>query len=436
MLIGIDSTDSRDGGCTTHVALAAWSRLRGLAVRVGPRLVRLNPNIPHKTRGNGALCLELGHPVGPTTVIGEFGGSVLHSAERLREPSIAEAERAFEVVQSIIEELRQASPQANSGLVLFRRPPPRTLYEAAASRLVEPFDVEPDRQAAWGDRRGLVGAIAACAWPAERGTHELILYRERGRIGTRRGLDPGLGARLDAVEGTFDNWDPESGHLRAAPASPCPVLAGIRGTDAEALLLAREVVGPELAAGWARFQTNQATGDHLRDLSVDQVRPFDSVRATVRVEEEPQTIRGGHVFVEAADDTGSIRLAAYEPTKAFRHHVRALRPGDEVVVEGGVHEDPRVLALEAFTVQREASGTRLVAPECPSCGAAMRSRGAQGGYRCGVDGVELPARSVPFQRGAERGIRVTVPVLVRRHLQRPESVREQDLYLARVRALA
>ena len=59
--IGFDDTDSTRGGCTTYVAALIIERLRKLDVSFidYPALVRLNPNVPWKTRGNGALCLRI-----------------------------------------------------------------------------------------------------------------------------------------------------------------------------------------------------------------------------------------------------------------------------------------------------------------------------------------------------------------------------------------
>ena len=53
--IGMDDTDSARGMCTTFLAYVIVDGLlaRGAAFLDYPRLVRLNPNIPWKTRGNG-----------------------------------------------------------------------------------------------------------------------------------------------------------------------------------------------------------------------------------------------------------------------------------------------------------------------------------------------------------------------------------------------
>ena len=60
--IGIDDTDSRKGMCTTYLATIMIERLEKEKVGklIGfPRLIRLNPTIPYKTRGNCAVSFLL-----------------------------------------------------------------------------------------------------------------------------------------------------------------------------------------------------------------------------------------------------------------------------------------------------------------------------------------------------------------------------------------
>lgn len=60
MHVGFDDTDSVKGGCTTYIAAVLVQELLSLGVEFidYPNLIRLNPNVPWKTRGNGALCLR------------------------------------------------------------------------------------------------------------------------------------------------------------------------------------------------------------------------------------------------------------------------------------------------------------------------------------------------------------------------------------------
>ncbi len=60
--IGLDDTDSPSGGCTTYVGAVLVEKLSriGCSFVDYPNLIPLNPNIPLKTRGNGAVCLRVG----------------------------------------------------------------------------------------------------------------------------------------------------------------------------------------------------------------------------------------------------------------------------------------------------------------------------------------------------------------------------------------
>ena len=56
------TTLTREGRCTTHLAFKVVEHLKkkqGAKLVDYPLLIRLNPNIPWKTRGNGAVCLRL-----------------------------------------------------------------------------------------------------------------------------------------------------------------------------------------------------------------------------------------------------------------------------------------------------------------------------------------------------------------------------------------
>jgi len=59
--IGLDDADSPYGGCTTHLGylLASYLRRRNAVFLDLPYLIRLNPNVPVKTRGNGAISLHV-----------------------------------------------------------------------------------------------------------------------------------------------------------------------------------------------------------------------------------------------------------------------------------------------------------------------------------------------------------------------------------------
>ena len=58
--LGMDDIDSPKGGCTTHFACLLVEEFENHNVNWidYPNLIRLNPNIPFRTRGNGAVALR------------------------------------------------------------------------------------------------------------------------------------------------------------------------------------------------------------------------------------------------------------------------------------------------------------------------------------------------------------------------------------------
>ena len=73
MFLAIDDTDSTKGMCTTFLATEMIRAVEDLDLIGLPRLVRLNPAVPWKTRGNGALCIRFGKGRGRRRLAGRIG---------------------------------------------------------------------------------------------------------------------------------------------------------------------------------------------------------------------------------------------------------------------------------------------------------------------------------------------------------------------------
>ena len=61
LYVGIDDTDSSSGMCTTYITCVIISKLKdcGFNITEYPLLIRLNPFVRFKTRGNGATSFKL-----------------------------------------------------------------------------------------------------------------------------------------------------------------------------------------------------------------------------------------------------------------------------------------------------------------------------------------------------------------------------------------
>jgi tRNA(Ile2)-agmatinylcytidine synthase len=428
MWIGVDDTDSPRGGCTTWIAteLVRLARDRDLDLLEEPRLVRLNPNIPWKTRGNAALALHVGRGRGTGTVVGELDHRPIRAFPRGTSVSPSEVASFREAAWTRVQALAAKDPGTDPALVVTSRPLPAELYWRAVREVVAPEEVLAILRAsnAWwradGDHRGLVGASAAVSWPGVRRTWELTTYRGSERWGSRREVDP-QSVRDAAREhpSLFLCDDPRTRRLLVAPHTDCPILFGLRSTARASLLTARLGVRSEPVERWILFRTNQATGDHLAARPAAKIGPYESARVRVTVSGPPRSAPGGHAYISVRDAAGDpLECVAFEPTKTLPRVVRSLACGDQLVLSGSRSEDP-TFRLEAIRVVRLAP--RFAAPRAPSCdrcGRRTRSMGRDRGYRCPVCRRRWPPEAARRARLRSPTIaRVTHPTpSARRHL--------------------
>jgi tRNA(Ile2)-agmatinylcytidine synthase len=338
-IVGIDDTDSSRGWCTTYLAFRIAADLHDeISVVPYPRLVRLNPNIPFKTRGNAAVCLHFEAP---------------------------DPDRAFRLLCGKLEELSDVEGGANSGLVFLSdaglAPSFKPLYRRALSQVVNPAGVRSSlnergiRHHTLGNGMGLVGAAAALGFDeSDDHTFELISYRGRGAWGTERALDASSVKEMDArtFPHTFNNYDYQKRRALIAPHGPDPVFAGVRGDSPRAVLKAFSLLRyEEKLEGRMIYMSNQHTDAHLgRPLDW---KAFSSGWAEGRVE-SVETGRGGHVYA-ALDGGGRSRPCAfYEPTGDLRRAARLLAAGDRVRLYGGIRRPTtahqRILNVEKMEV--------------------------------------------------------------------------------------
>src|SRR5437870_10820742 len=418
--MGIDDTDSEKGGCTTYTVTALLQDLieRGFKPSDFPWLVRLNPNIPWKTRGNGALAVHF----------------------FVEEEQIENVQRlAIETV----ERTTVASARGTDPAVAFLKGRvPRTLREYATRALHDGLsDGEARVVAAKAGAevhalmgvRGMIGSLAAigASLDSVENTFESIAYRIRENLGTPRNIDHESVKLMNAKHGngTFNNLDSESGRVLVSPHGPDPVLLGIRGYGPQDVLSAfNEVHLGEEVERVMIFRTNQGTDAHLGKMRrAAELRPHQSGSLTGRVEDAPRVVRGGHVIFRLRDDSGLIDCAVYRPTGSLAIAARDLLPSDRVRVWGGVRglrQGRPTLNVEKFEVLRLVEKIEYANPMCEDCGARCESMGRGQGLRCKRCGQEAENASKILVR-QQRHIGPTAyvpPLRARRHLARPDPV--------------
>ncbi len=403
MWIGVDDTDGPDGGCTTFVltSIVGAARNLGFDLLGYPRLVRLDPNVPWKTRGNGALAVRFGRGRGPSQMIGEIDGRPVRSFPRGDRQGAGAEDRLFEAARAEVKAGSSRARRTDPALVAAPRCPESRLYRRAVSEVVARSLARRALQEAggrsWfrGSARGIVGATAAIAWPGRRRTFELLAYREPDRIGTRREVDAASvreAARRHPE--LFLCYDERTRRLLVAPHTACPILFGLRSTRAGILPEILHELRSEPVGRWLIFATNQGTGDHLTPRRGGAWPPYaaGSVEGTVR--SVPEVLPGGHVRFQLSTGSGaSLECWAFEPTKSLPKVARTLLPGDRVRVDAGRGSAPE-LHLEGITLLHlEERRGPARAPRCPRCRRATESRGAGRGYRCPQCRTRFPPES-------------------------------------------
>ena len=343
-LLGVDDTDSKFGHCTTHLAYLIVDELLrlGCGVPAYPRLVRLNPNVPFKTRGNAAVCVEF------------------EASERL-------ADDAFRAAERLLLAEADVANGANSALIMAReeRDPEffRRLYLRALNGVVNFRGVIRElskmgvRHKLLGNGMGAVGAAASLGFKeSDDHTYELIAYRMPGSCGTPRAVDPSSVAEMEAATfpHTFNSLDHGSGRVLVAPKGPDPVLLGVRGDSPTAVLDAfRRVRFDEEPLGYMVYATNQCTDAHLDEELQVPLKAYSSGWLTGKVA-STRVERGSHMTISLSVGDSKVACMVYEPSGDLRFMARLLRAGDKVRVFGGVRrassKNPAALNVERIDV--------------------------------------------------------------------------------------
>jgi len=418
MHVGFDDTDSARRGCTTYVAALLVEILERLGVRLidYPNLVRLNPNVPWKTRGNGALCLRIRYDQNLERKVKEIVTSTVEQLSDLEsrgtEPGIVflRGARIPKEIQAFAERTISHVVSLKDALKLLKK------YEAEA--------------VGFKNGRGMIGSLAAVGQTL-RGDHtyELIAYRRPEYYGSRRKVDEASIFKMDEATApyTFNNVDSEKKRVIITPRGPDPILFGIRGENPEILRRAFAMVRAyEPIERWVIFRTNQGTDAHLRKLAkLSQAEPYESIIAKGIVSRNPIVIPRRHVIFAIKDSSLQVDCAAYEPTGILRRSAAELLIGDRLEAYGAVRPStfnrPLTINLEKIRVLSLTGKVLHQNPLCTKCGKRLKSMGRNKGFRCEKCGLryrELTKIETIVKRELKRGLYLTA-TRSQRHLTKP-----------------
>jgi tRNA(Ile2)-agmatinylcytidine synthase len=413
--IGFDDTDSTNGRCTTHLAYLLTNVLiKKFKVNFidFPLLIRLNPNIPLKTRGNGAVCLRI-----KGRKYDEIKEETLHIIENYSDlENGANPGLAFYEKNNIVNDLISLSNNAMDKVLS------RQLAEKIAKRNNIQYHL-------FGKGYGLVGALAAIGCQLNNDhTYETIAYRKKENIGTIRKIDEYKVKKLDdeSFPYTFNNFDYRKNRILIAPHGPDPVFCGIRGENPviTSLFVKNLQINEELD-GHMVFRSNQGTNLHLtEERRLSKILPFTSGHINCQVITKPTIINGGHIIFYVKDDLNDVLpVAVYEPTQLTKVAV-LLEIDDKIEIGYGAHiksNNLKTLNLEYLVIKELKEILYYKNPLCENCGKATKSEGKNKGFQCARCKIKKRNESkiaVKKNRKLICGLYIPDPI-AHRHLTKP-----------------
>jgi len=409
--VGFDDTDSRNGMCTTFLAYKIVEHLRKEKVKFldYPYLIRFNPNIPWKTRGNGAVALK-----------------IQTKTPNLIKKDIIDFVKRYSAIQD----------GANPGLVFYENSEiPKefsdfgkmALCTLVARNKAKEFAIRNNIETFYlGNGQGLVGAIGAIGYNFRDHTFELISYRHKSNFGKKRLIFKDSVKKMQEMTfpKTFNSYDDSKNRTLISPHGPDPVFFGVRGEDVQTVVRGASLVkSPEKFSGYMVFRSNQGTGDHLQnELDVNNLRPFSSGYVIGHVIETPKIKMGGHVMFAISKSGKKANCAVYKPT-GLTGIASSLIKGDLIRIGGGIRKASkthgRVLNVEFIDVIKLEKNSVLVNPFCTGCMKHMKSRGKGQGYKCEKCGrVSQNKTSEKIPRKIKNQLYLPV-TSAHRHLTRP-----------------
>ena len=409
--IGIDDTDSPKGMCTTFLSYKIVKFLEKQKTEFVdyPSLIRFNPNIPWKTRGNGAVRLTI-KTRNPNKIKKEIIQFITNYSDT---KNGANPGLVFFQDQSIPQSFHKFSR-----LALWKLISRKTAKDFISNNKIDSFYL--------GNGQGLVGAIGAIGYKFSDHTFELLCYRKKSQFGKKRKINKHSVKKMQSITfpETYNSFDNENDRVLITPHGPDPVFYGIRGESVKSVVLASTMVDTdEKLDGYMVFKSNQGTADHLKnELQVNDLKPYTSGFLVGKVCSKPVTEQGGHVFFSIQVGDRKIRCGVYKQTKITKT-AQDLIPGDKIRLGGGIRKASknyeRVLNVEFLDVIKLEKNILLTNPTCKTCNKKMKSKGNRQGFecfRCGNKSFSKSSLEIP--RKIQRKLYLPA-ISAHRHLTRP-----------------
>ncbi len=406
--LGLDCTDSASkGGCTTWTFSKILDKLiqnnPDLIFMDFPKLIRLNPNVPIRTRGNAALSIK-------------FESNM--SIDEIANIAIPIVDNDAKIY---LDEDKKPGLLIIEGKITNQE-----FYEKTLQNHISVQNLPKIKNSAyfWPKKnQSHIGAMAAITSNLVRDlTFEIIAYRTESKFGKARSIDrDNLIKLIHLYPSTFSSYDYYGKRELISPAGPDPIFCGIRGESPLDLINFFDKLNlEEDISSWTLFKTNQATNSHvLRPQST--LIPFSVISSIATVVASPFEYQGGHIKLKLSMNSKTIECMVFEPTKHLRDTARKLIIGDKLYIHANVRKNDYGIhiALEHFYIIHLEKKIYFAPPIC-QCGKRMTKAGTLKGYKCRNCGNKtLIPEKKPGQRNIFVGQKAFAALSAQRHLTRP-----------------
>jgi len=360
--------------CTTFLAYKIVNYLQKEMVEFldYPRLIRFNPNIPWKTRGNGAVSITI---------------------------STNKPKQIKEKIKHLVKKYSDVQGGANPGLIFYQKETiPKNfikfselaLWQLISRQYAKKFVSKNKLDFFFlGNGQGLVGALGAISYKFSDLTYELLSYRKKSHVRKKREINKNDVKIMQekTFPQTFNSYDNKTGNVLITPHGPDPVFYGIRGENPHTIIDASKMIRiEEKLDGYLVFKSNQGTSDHLKNqIDISKLKPYTSGTITGVVSSTPQIHLGGYVTFFILVNDKNVQCAVYKPTKITRMAQELIR-GDRIRVGGGIRKASkhhhRILNIEFIQILQLAKNIQFVNPLCTNCDKRMKSKGKGQGFQC------------------------------------------------------
>lgn len=410
--IGMDNVDSYWGGCTTHFSYLITKRIYELGGWLVdyPKLIRLNPDIPWKTRGNGCVCLETMIKKDKIYKFTEWceetlltymdqvdGYSVKNQPAVVITNGELMCDKDFEMLHDFYSKALCSVVSVDKALEVIENIKDKIIF------LCHPYGL-----------RGLIGALSALGnMLINDYTYELLIYRrlderDRDRL---KNFSSNIIELLTEDEDTFAHIDPENNKILITPTGPDPVVAGIRGNKLSAIFSVFRRIKKYLDySGWMVFVTNQGTNANLLSSGKDNDYYQQIFRKFTLLTK--LWLRGGHLFITGESGNEKFAINFYYESgrirtildKSLNDRILKLFIGGGVKPNKKGHEISKVINPQLIVISNTTMDyMERERPICPKCKVTLKSGGMGKLYKCKKCGYNVVDVEVEVHR------KITIP---------------------------